>query len=125
MLDASALLCLINGEPGAERVLRVLKDYAVSTVNVAEVIAKRIDFGEAYDQLVQDISDLDLEIVEPDFSQAVLSGQMRAQTRNIGLSLGESAYLALAKSIGATALTTDRAWLSLADTIGVSVELVR
>ncbi len=125
MLDASALLCLINGEPGAESVQRILKDCTISAVNVAEVIAKRIDFGDAYAQLVKDISDLDLEIVNMDFLQAALSGQMRAQTKSAGLSLGDRACLALAKHTGATALTSDQAWLSVADELGISIQLVR
>ena len=125
VLDASALLCLINGEPGADRVFRALKHSSISVVNVSEVIAKRIDFGDAPDQLIQDIADLELTIVDMNFSQAAWAGRMRSQTRAIGLSLGDRACLALAKTIGAIALTSDRAWLSIAYEVGVSVELVR
>ena len=125
VLDASALLCLINGEPGADRVHRALKHSSISVVNVSEVIAKRIDFGDAPDALIQDIADLELTIVEMDFSQAALAGRMRAQTRAIGLSLGDRACLTLAKTLGAIALTSDRAWLVIAAEVGVSVEMVR
>ena len=125
VLDASALLCLINGEPGAERVHRTLKLSYISVVNVSEVIAKRIDFGDEPDQLIQDIADLELTIVDMNFSQAALAGGMRAQTRTIGLSLGDRSCLALAKSMGAIALTSDRAWLAIAAEIGVAIELVR
>jgi ribonuclease VapC len=124
-LDASALLCLINGEPGMERVLRVLKNSSISVVNVSEVIAKRIDFGDTPEQLIQDIADLELKIIDMDFTQAALAGRMRALTRTIGLSLGDRACLALAKTMGATALTSDRSWLTVAAELGVSIELLR
>lgn len=125
VLDASALLCLINGEPGAEKVHKALKHSSISVVNVSEVIAKRIDFGDSPDALIQDIADLELTIIDMDFSQAALAGRMRAQTRAIGLSLGDRACLALAKTLGAIALSSDRAWLAIAAEVGVSVELVR
>ncbi len=97
----------------------------MSVVNVSEVIAKRIDFGDDAEQLIQDIADLELVIIAMDFTQAALAGRMRAQTRRIGLSLGDRACLALAKTLGAIALTSDRAWLAIAAEVGVSVELVR
>lgn len=40
VLDASALLALIHGEPGAERVLSVLDQAAISSVNLAEVVSR-------------------------------------------------------------------------------------
>lgn len=125
VLDASALLCLINGEPGAETVHRTLKHSSISVVNVSEVIAKRIDFGDEPDQLIQDIADLELTIIDMNFSQAALAGRMRTQTRAIGLSLGDRSCLALAKSLGAVALSSDRAWQAIADEVGVAIELVR
>ena len=125
VLDASALLCLINAEPGAEKVHQILKHCSMSVVNVSEVIAKRIDFGDDAEQLIQDIADLELVIIAMDFTQAALAGRMRAQTRRIGLSLGDRACLALAKTLGAIALTSDRAWLAIAAEVGVSIELVR
>jgi PIN domain nuclease of toxin-antitoxin system len=38
VLDASALLALLRGEPGAEKVKAVLPDSAMSAVNLAEVV---------------------------------------------------------------------------------------
>ena len=64
-----------------------------------------------------------LAVIPLDQATAHASGLMRAQTKSIGLSLGDRACLALARSVGATALTTDRAWAAL--DIGVTVELIR
>ena len=45
VLDASALLCLINGEPGSERVAAVLSVAVISAVNLAEVTSKLNELG--------------------------------------------------------------------------------
>jgi PIN domain nuclease of toxin-antitoxin system len=44
-------------------------------------------------------------------------------TRGHGLSLGDRACLALARTLGATALTTDRAWRAV--DVGVAIEVIR
>jgi hypothetical protein len=45
VLDASALMRLVNGEPGAERVAVALPRSVISAANLAEVGAKRDDLG--------------------------------------------------------------------------------
>ena len=56
-------------------------------------------------------------------ARAEAAGLLQATTRSAGLSLGDRCYLALASSLGAPAVTTDRAWARL--DCGVAVELVR
>ena len=70
-----------------------------------------------------DLREVDLEVVPMDRAQAEAAGALRAATRAAGLSLGDRACLALAQSLGATALTTDRPWTRL--DCGVTVEVVR
>ncbi|MEO7026776.1 MAG: PIN domain-containing protein, partial [Caulobacteraceae bacterium] len=55
-------------------------------------------------------SELPLHVVAFDEDQAIGAGKLRRATRGAGLSLGDRACLALARSLDATALTTDRAW---------------
>ena len=45
VLDASALLTVLNEEPGKERVEAILSQAAVSTVNLAETFGKLLDAG--------------------------------------------------------------------------------
>ncbi|MGH6902011.1 MAG: hypothetical protein ACREIR_04660 [Geminicoccaceae bacterium] len=40
VLDASALLALVHGESGAERVRSVLRRAAISAINLAEVVGR-------------------------------------------------------------------------------------
>ena len=124
VLDASALLALLNGEPGSEQVANVIVDGAViSTVNLAEVVTKLSEIGMS-EALIHDVLDsLGLEIVDLDFKQAYQIGLFRPLTRHAGLSLGDRACLALAQQLGLPALTTDRIWENLA--IDVMVQVIR
>ena len=97
----------------------------LSTVNLAEVISKLVDrgFGAATAQAL--VRDLRVELVELDATTAEAAGALRSVTRSAGLSLGDRCCLALAKRHGAVALTTDRAWASIASTVGVTIRNIR
>ena len=123
VLDASALLCLLFEEPGAERVEAALGSACIGAVNLAEVVGKLVDRGVAPGEAVADLRGIDLEVIDFDRAQAEAAGTLRAATRAAGLSLGDRACLALAETLGATALTTDRPWAGL--DCGVAVEVVR
>lgn len=125
VLDASALLCLINGEPGAERVASVLPMAVISAVNLAEVASKLNELGADVDTARALLAPLHLSVVPFDEATAYATGALRAVNQGQGLSLGDRACLALGASRGATALTTDKAWGSLEKGSGVSVELLR
>lgn len=45
VLDASAVLAVIQGEPGAERVRAVARQAALSAVNLTEVVTKLVAKG--------------------------------------------------------------------------------
>ena len=123
VLDASALLALLNREPGADRVAAVMAGARISAVNLIEVISKLIDKGLDGPTVVAGLSELDIIVVDMDRPQAERAGLLRRETRALGLSLGDRACLALALDSGSIALTGDRAWAAL--TLGIEVELVR
>jgi PIN domain nuclease of toxin-antitoxin system len=123
VLDASALLCLLFEEPGAERVEAVFAEAPISAANHAEVLAKLVDRGQPAEEAIAGLRELDLEVIAFDRAQAEIAAGLRARTRSSGLSLGDRACLALAMSRKAVALTTDRAWAELR--AGVRVEVVR
>ena len=123
VLDASALLCLLFEEPGAERVEAALGSACIGAVNLAEVVGKLVDRGVAPEEAVADLRGIDLEVIDMNRAQAEAAGTLRAATRAAALSLGDRSSLALAQSLGATALTTDRPWGRL--DCGVTVEVVR
>ena len=121
MLDASALLALMLGEAGAERVQAALPHAAVSAVNLSEVVAKLQERGVPDDVVTDSIAELDLPVVPFDHDQAMRAGRLRMATRAIGLSLGDRACLAAAGATGRIALTTDRAWATVEADVVVEV----
>jgi ribonuclease VapC len=124
VLDASALLALLNGEPGTEPLTpELLTDAASSTVNLAEVqsklVLRGIDPDDAWEAALTPIR----EAVSFDAEHARIAGTLVAQTRSLGLSLGDRACLALALSLRAPVYTTDRSWKKLK--LGVSIHVLR
>jgi PIN domain nuclease of toxin-antitoxin system len=110
VLDASAVLCLLQEEKGAERVARALPEAIIGAVNYSEVVGKLVEAG--IDEATVDglIDRLQLNVVPFDRTQARLAGVLRTTARKLGLSLGDRACLALAAIEGATALTCERSW---------------
>lgn len=125
VLDASALLCLINGEPGSDRVASVLSSAVISAVNLAEVASKLNELGAGADTARALLAPLHLSVVPLDESAAHATGALRTVTRGQGLSLGDRACLALCASRGSTALTTDKAWAQVIGIDGVTIEMLR
>ena len=60
VLDASALLCLLNDEPGADRVVDVLTRSIIGTANLAEVVSKLRDRGLPLDEVREALGGLHL-----------------------------------------------------------------
>lgn len=123
VLDTSALLALIQAEPGSARVTDVLGAAVISAVNLAEVVTRLADRGVPRQAIRRQLARLDLGVMPVDEDLAYAAGLLRPATRALGLSLGDRVCLALARRLGAVALTTDQTWGRLQ--IGVAVELLR
>jgi PIN domain nuclease of toxin-antitoxin system len=123
VLDASAVLALINEEEGAEVVDDLLDEAVIGAVNLSEVIAVLVEAGFELERASARIGALTLQVVDFDQPQALRAGGLRAETRSAGLSLGDRACLALAGARRVPALTADRRWSTLA--LGAEVQLIR
>ncbi|GMQ98354.1 MAG: PIN domain-containing protein [Acidimicrobiia bacterium] len=115
VLDASALLALINKEEGAGAVLSVLEAARMSTVNIAEVLAKLSDIGMPPAIAEDLIGRLGLTVEPFELIHAERAARFRPATRRLGLSLGDRACLALAQERGLPAYTADQSWSDLQD----------
>lgn len=113
VLDASALLALLFRETGHEQVARTAGDSCMSTVNLSEVIGRFVRDGTEAAEALQWISALPIEIVPFGTIDAALAASLLPVTRQLGLSLGDRACLALALSRQSGAMTADRTWLRL------------
>lgn len=129
VLDASALLALVHGEPGGERVSVALSHgSAISAANLAEVLTKLVERGEPVESALQLLGDYgilgqSLFVFPLDESRAIEVARLRPSTRAAGLSMGDRACLALARELGLPVLTTDQAWADLQ--LGIAVEVIR
>jgi PIN domain nuclease of toxin-antitoxin system len=123
VLDASALLALLNQEPGRQKVEEVIPGAAISAVNLSEVIAKLSEAGVPEEPLRTALDSAGLEVHSFDVESAYLAGSLRVRTRKLGLSFGDRACIALGHQLGAPVLTADRSWKEL--DAGVEVRVIR
>ncbi len=128
VLDASAVLALLFDERGADAVgAERARPLFMSAVNAAEVVSKLIDAGQEPHQAIEVFrtvqENANLALVPFDTSQALDAAAMRGHTRDHGLSLGDRACLALARSLKLPAMTADRTWKKLR--LGVEIRAIR
>src|SRR5271170_5373096 len=122
VLDASAILAVINAEPGAEKLTPDLLAHAVgSTVNLAEVQSKLVSRGWTSEQAWEDATSPVREVVSFDEEHARIAGDLITQTRHLGLSLGDRACLALGLALKVPVYTAEKAWKKLK--VGVRVHV--
>jgi PIN domain nuclease of toxin-antitoxin system len=124
VLDASAVLAVLKRESGAETVIAaVAEGAAISAVNLAEIVSKLADWGMDGAAIRGTLDNLDLDVVDFDAELAYAAGLLRPATRAVGLSPGDRACVALARRLGAEALTADRTWADLK--VDVPIRMVR
>jgi ribonuclease VapC len=131
ILDASALLALLQGEPGAPAVIEAIEaGAAISTVNFSEVLAKLTERGDHVRSTVAVIrkaverADGGLRIESFTEEDGIEAADLRPRSKRQGLSFGDRACLALAARFEVPAVTADRDWTDLPE-VGVAVKLIR
>ena len=129
VLDSSAVLAMIQGEPGGDRVDALLgeteldanREILISTVNWCEILTclqrDKIDITSDWLASIFPVVD----VVPFSAEDAEKAAAIAKKCRN--LSLGDRACLALAQSRNATAWTTDKIWAELA--LDVALEVLR
>jgi ribonuclease VapC len=125
VLDASAVLALLNKEPGWDVVARAAtnQDSTISSVNYAEVLQKAARLGVAA-EIVDSVMD-DLDITVSPFGRLDARLAASLYRHRSGLSLADRVCLALARSLSSRAYTTDRLWETWAEEFSVEVTTVR
>ena len=131
ILDASARLALLQGEPGASAVVEAIEaGAAISTVNLSEVLAKLAERGEhvrstmATTRQAVDRADGGLRIESFTEEDGIEAADLRPRSKSQGLSFGDRACLALAARFEVPAVTADKDWTDLPE-VGVAVKLIR
>jgi ribonuclease VapC len=113
---------MLFGEPGAVTVADAIANgAAMSTVTHAEVGTVLIRTGRDPNALRLVAAQV---VVEPfNVADADTAAALIATGKRLGLSLGDRACLALAKRLGAPALTAERVWTQL--DAGIEIVLIR
>ncbi len=124
VLDASAILAVINGETGQEKLTpELLARSVASTVNLAEVQSKLVSRGWPPEEAWEDALSPVREAIAFDEEHAKLAGRLVAQTRQLGLSLGDRTCLALGIALKAPVYTAEKAWKNLK--LNVRIHVIR
>ena len=123
VLDSSAVLALLGRELGADVVEKLLGRIVICSVNLAEIQGKLVGRGMEKAAASLAVTGIVSDIIDFDRERAVLTGSLIAETRTLGLSLGDRACLALGMVLKAPIYTADRAWTSL--NLGIDVRTIR
>ena len=124
VLDASAILAVLNREAGADKLTpQLLSSASSSTVNLAEVQSKLVKRGLEPDDAWEAALSPIREAVAFTAEHARTAGSLIPQTQALGLSLGDRACLALGLALGAPVYTADRSWRSLK--LGIRIHVIR
>ena len=123
VLDASAVLALVQAERGADTVYEHLAAAIICAPNVTEVVTKLIDNGRSDHEAMAVFVALGLQVLPFDGTLALRAGALRRHALGRRLSLGDRACLALAERERLPTLTADRIWTDL--DIGIEIHLIR
>lgn len=113
ILDASAVLAVLQDESGKEKVEAILDQSSLGRINATEILTSLINKGSDLPDAILALDNLELPIIEFDELQSRKTAELRPLTRHLGLSLGDRACLALAIQENAVAVTADRNWVGL------------
>jgi len=124
VVDSSVLLAVIHQERGSEQITpEFLTRAIISTVNLAEVQSKLVTSGWPPDAAWADATGSVREVIPFTTEHARAAGNLIAETRGFGLSLGDRACLALGLALHAPVYTADRSWKRLK--LGVKIHAIR
>ena len=93
VFDASAVLALLQGETGADRLRKLQPQAVLNAVNAAEVLAKLVSRGMPQKEAKAALDALHLEITPFEPAMAAISANFVQK----GVSLGDRCFLAAAQ----------------------------
>ncbi|MDG2515880.1 MULTISPECIES: type II toxin-antitoxin system VapC family toxin [Sphingobium] len=125
VIDASALLAMLNAEPGGAKVAARIASARISAINYAEVASHFVKAGMPEREVDAMLAPLPMTIVDVDPGLARLAGRLSAVPADPLLSIGDRFCLALAIRDGAPAWTADRKWRAITSEAKVEVVVIR
>lgn len=108
VVDSSAVLALLLGEPGADAVAELIRDAEMSIVNLCEVMTKTVEAGGDAAEVNEIMLSYGTRIRAFREAHAIEAARLRPLTMHLGLSLGDRACLAQGTLSDLPILTADR-----------------
>lgn len=127
VLDASALISILTGEPGAEAATSVAVDSVISAVNLAEArdhLARSIGGTAGAASAIEVVLDLGLRVAPADRTAAEAAADLRTERYHraqSAISLADCFAIGLAARDGRALVSSDAAQLRAAVDAGVPV----
>ena len=125
VLDASALLAMLNEEPGGGKVADSIASARISVINYAEVVSHFVRLGMPEREIDAMLDPLPMDVVPADKAVGKIAGRLRDVTAQAGLSLGDRFCLALALRDGLPAWTADQVWKTVEKDVEVDIVTIR
>ena len=120
VFDASAVLSLLQGETGAEKLRELQPEAVVNAVNTAEVLAKLVNRGMPVKEAQAAFDALHLEMTPFEPALAAISARYVRK----GVSLGDRCFLAAARVHG-LGWTSDHDLAALVGSLGPPLRFFR
>jgi PIN domain nuclease of toxin-antitoxin system len=114
VLDASAVLAWLLGEPGCERVSPHIEGAGISALCYSEVLARAAKRSGNFSEAKRRVDLLKLAVIPFDSVQAALAASIKPATELYGLSLADRSCLALGMDRRLPVMTGDRDWAKTA-----------
>jgi ribonuclease VapC len=119
VLDTSALLLWLRGEPGAEAVHPLLPTAVMSAANWSETCRKLAQRGVDAEAITGRLRILGIQVEPLTEADAVTAAKLCSPTA--GLSLSERCCLALGTRLNLTTVTADPTWADL----DIPIQIIR
>ncbi|MBI5442592.1 MAG: type II toxin-antitoxin system VapC family toxin [Deltaproteobacteria bacterium] len=123
ILDASAVLAVLQQEAGAEVVEACMARAGICAVNLSEVAGKLIDIGMPEPEAQDVVEALGLTVIPFDSVLAWQAALLRPTVRRFGLSLGDRACLATGIALNRPVVGADKVWSELG--LALEIKLIR
>lgn len=123
ILDSSAVLAMVFGEPGGGHVLSKSRGALLSAVNADEVFHKVARKGIDRRDVETQLTKLAVEITAFDTAQARLCAALHPRVAGTDRSFADRACLSLGMATGWPILTADDKWLTLG--LDLDIRLIR
>ena len=88
LLDASALLAVLQKEPGYQLVSEVMETGSISSCNLSEVVTKLIKWEVPMDEASYTLKSFELEVLSVDENIALLAGSLISVYKQLWIRIG-------------------------------------